>query len=198
MFDRPLYPIRSQRGSAPPTLTRASSPPAAIEVRSPLQSANQGLQLRQILVQKLFTIGLGHLLSELFPLEHEHDIVFKDLTKTQHAYVIHLGPATIELFRTWRKLQNAEKHTFGSAYQNHGLVFASRTAAPTIPNDSAASSSASNSNTTLPPGLRTSYHDSPSTDSATSGPLSPSPRTSRQGRQRAPQPLHHQHHRRGL
>jgi integrase len=55
--------------------------------------------------------------------DHGHEIVFKDLTKTQNTYVIHLDPATVELLREWRGRQDREKATLGSAYQDHGLVF---------------------------------------------------------------------------
>ena len=55
--------------------------------------------------------------------DHQHDIVFKDLTKTQNAYMIHLDPATIELLGEWRTRQNTEKEALGDAYRDNGLVF---------------------------------------------------------------------------
>jgi integrase len=55
--------------------------------------------------------------------DHDHQVVFKQATKTGGGHTIHLDPATIGLLRQWRDLQNDEKTLLGATYQDNDYIF---------------------------------------------------------------------------
>ncbi len=88
--------------------------------------ATSGARRGEVLGLKWTDIDLDEATAAMFnqvTTDHDHKAIFKERHKTGAGHLIHLDPATVDLLRRWRQIQNSEKQLLGDAYRDDDFVF---------------------------------------------------------------------------